>query len=159
MSNSWEIRDKISLSWWGWGVVCTLIKKKIKFSYLHKEIKRDQLQSHRWLRPPHKFAHFLIYYEALPHIWLCTRSDLNFLICEENFVFFFISVWLIPTAHYSLLLFAPHSVRDPTGDFQVISQFSAKDKFFGNKSFAKIFAKMSQKCTVLVFKSSFAKLR
>ncbi len=30
--------------------------------------------------------------EPLPHIWLCTRSHLNFLIYEKNFVFFFISV-------------------------------------------------------------------
>ncbi len=39
-----------------------------------------------------KFAHFLIYWEALPKVWLCTRSHLNFLIYEENFSFLFISV-------------------------------------------------------------------
>ncbi len=31
-------------------------------------------------------------FRALPHIWLCNRSHLNFLIYEENFVFFVISV-------------------------------------------------------------------
>ncbi len=35
------------------------------------------------------FAHFLIYEEALPHIWLCNCSALNFLIYEENVRFFF----------------------------------------------------------------------
>ncbi len=37
-------------------------------------------------------AHFLIYYEALPHIWLCNGgSTMNFLIYGENLIFFFIS--------------------------------------------------------------------
>ncbi len=31
------------------------------------------------------------YMEVLPHIWLCTRSHLNFLRYEETFVFLFIS--------------------------------------------------------------------
>ncbi len=31
------------------------------------------------------------YEEAVNHIWLCNRSHLNFLIYEENFIFFFIS--------------------------------------------------------------------
>ncbi len=38
------------------------------------------------------FALFLIYKKALPYIWLCNRFHLNFLIYEENFVIFFISV-------------------------------------------------------------------
>ncbi len=38
------------------------------------------------------FAHFLIYYIALPHIWLCNCSTLNFLIYEKNLIFFVISV-------------------------------------------------------------------
>ncbi len=38
-----------------------------------------------------KFAHFFIYWEALPHIWICTRSHLNFLTYEKNLVFFFSS--------------------------------------------------------------------
>ncbi len=37
------------------------------------------------------FAHFLIFWEARPHIWLCNCSTLNFLICEENLIFFFIN--------------------------------------------------------------------
>ncbi len=48
------------------------------------------------------FVHFLLYWEALPHIWLCTRSHVNILIYEENFYFFFISV----TAHIVLCLAA-----------------------------------------------------
>ncbi len=39
------------------------------------------------------FVHFLIYSEALPHIWLCNRSRLELLTYEENFIFFFISVY------------------------------------------------------------------
>ncbi len=35
---------------------------------------------------------FPIYEEAVSHIWLCNCSTLNFLMCEENFLFFFISV-------------------------------------------------------------------
>ncbi len=38
------------------------------------------------------FTHFLIYLEALPQIWLCNCSTVNFLIYEENLIFFFASV-------------------------------------------------------------------
>ncbi len=43
------------------------------------------------------FTYFLIYEEALPHIWLCNCSTLNFLIYEENLIFFSFSVvlWLL----------------------------------------------------------------
>ncbi len=34
------------------------------------------------------FAHFPIYQEALPHLWLSNCSNLNFLIYEENLIFF-----------------------------------------------------------------------
>ncbi len=36
--------------------------------------------------------YLVIYEEAVSHIWLCNCSLLDFLIYEENFVFFFISV-------------------------------------------------------------------
>ncbi len=36
--------------------------------------------------------YFHIYEEAVSHIWLCNCSTLNFLIYEENLIFFFISV-------------------------------------------------------------------
>ncbi len=36
--------------------------------------------------------YFPIYEEAVSHIWLCNCSILNFLIYENNFLFFFISV-------------------------------------------------------------------
>ncbi len=35
--------------------------------------------------------YFPIYEEAVSHIWLCNCSILNFLIYEENYIFFFIS--------------------------------------------------------------------
>ncbi len=43
--------------------------------------------------------YLVIYEDAVGHIWLCNRSHLNFLIYEENFLFFFISVVLcsLPT--------------------------------------------------------------
>ncbi len=37
--------------------------------------------------------YFPMYEEAASHIWLCNCSILNFLINEENFFFFFISLW------------------------------------------------------------------
>jgi hypothetical protein len=43
------------------------------------------------------FAHFLISQEALPYITPFTRSHLNFLAYEENFLFFFINVLLAPS--------------------------------------------------------------
>ncbi len=39
--------------------------------------------------------YFPIYEEVVSHIWLCNFSILNFLIYEENFIFFFISVLFI----------------------------------------------------------------
>ncbi len=39
--------------------------------------------------------YFLIYEEAISHIWLCNCSILNFLIYEENLIFFFISVFCL----------------------------------------------------------------
>ena len=55
----------------------------------------DQLQSHVWGRASYytrKYAKITIYEEAVGHIWLCNCSILNFLIYEENLIFFFISV-------------------------------------------------------------------
>jgi hypothetical protein len=46
---------------------------------------------------------------ALPQIWLCTRSHLNFLIYEENFVFFFISVDLV-TYRYQKIFLLPFKI-------------------------------------------------
>ncbi len=36
--------------------------------------------------------YFPIYEEAVSHIWLCNCSILNFLIYEDNLIFFFFSV-------------------------------------------------------------------
>ncbi len=38
------------------------------------------------------WKYFPIYKEAVSHIWLCNCSTLDFLIYEENLIFFFISV-------------------------------------------------------------------
>jgi hypothetical protein len=74
-----------------------LINKKIKFSSYTRKFRVEQLQSHIYLRKG-----FLIYEEmrkyfpifeeaAVSHIWLCYCSIRNFLIYEENLIFFFIS--------------------------------------------------------------------
>ncbi len=74
----------------------TLIKKRIKFfSYVGK-FRMEQLQSHIWGRASNIWGNALKYLpkyeEAVSHIWLCNCSTLNFLIYEENFILFFISV-------------------------------------------------------------------
>ncbi len=73
-----------------WKIVRTLIKKKIKFS---SDIRKSEGSGAK----PYMANDLLIYGEnicAFPHkeaLWLCIRSHANFLIYEENFVFFFIS--------------------------------------------------------------------
>ncbi len=65
-----------------------LIKKKITFSsYCMREI-----QSGAFAKYEEMGKYFPIYEEAVSHIWLCNCSTLNFLIYEENLIFFFISV-------------------------------------------------------------------
>ncbi len=76
--------------------VSTLIKKKIEFSSYIRKFRRELLQSLIWLTASSNMTKYLrisSYLEALPHIWLCNRSRLNFLIYEENLIFFFISVY------------------------------------------------------------------
>jgi hypothetical protein len=64
-----------------------LIKKKKKFSYIRK-FRRDRCKViYEEMR-----KYLVIYEEAVNHIWLCTRSLLNFLIYGENFLFIFISL-------------------------------------------------------------------
>jgi hypothetical protein len=93
--------------------LATLIKKKFKFSLNIKKFRVEKLQSHIWGRLPNTVyegmcKYFPIYEEAVSHIWLCNCSTLNFLIYEENIIFFFISVglcrlrmtiyWTLPSA-------------------------------------------------------------
>ncbi len=75
-------------------------KKENQIFFIYKEIQNKRLQSHIWLTASiliydEIFAHFLVNYEALPHMWRCNCSTLNFhilYIYEENFILFFISV-------------------------------------------------------------------
>ncbi len=73
-----------------------------------------------------------IYDEAVSHIWLCNCSILNFLIYEENLIFFFISVWrwvgltweyrvTIPTGVTRTRLISRSSVEDTETDVRVWS--------------------------------------
>ncbi len=89
----------------------TLIKNKIKFSsYTYKEIQSGAV-SKSYMRKGFIYEemrkYFPIYEEAVSHIWLCNCSALNFLIYEENLIFFFISVLI------GLILFClfPHAIK------------------------------------------------
>ncbi len=64
-----------------------LIYKEIQSGAVAKSYMRKGFLIYEKMR-----KYFLIYEEAVRHIWLCSCSILNFLIYEENLVFFFISV-------------------------------------------------------------------
>ncbi len=68
-------------------------KKENKIFLIYKEIQKGSVAKSS--RPPHIWLNICVVRHilgSLPQFWLCNRSHLNFLICEENFVFFFISV-------------------------------------------------------------------
>ena len=72
-------------------------KKKIKFSSYIGKFRMELLQSHIWLTASSYMGKYFcispyMRKEALPHICLCNYSTLIFLIYEENFLFFVISV-------------------------------------------------------------------
>ncbi len=75
---------------------CTLIKKKINFFLIYKKIQSGAVAKSYmrkgFLIYEEMRKYFPIYEEAVGHIWLYNCSILNFLIYEENFIFFFISV-------------------------------------------------------------------
>ncbi len=48
-----------------------------------------------------RLKYLVIYEEAVSHLWLCNRSLLDFLIYEENFIFFFTSVPYIINANWN----------------------------------------------------------
>jgi hypothetical protein len=64
-----------------------LIDKEIQNGAVAKSYMRNSFLIYEEM---HKY--FAIYEEAVSHIWLCNCSILNFLICQENLIFFFISV-------------------------------------------------------------------
>ncbi len=74
-------------------------KKENQIFLIYKEIQNGAVaksyMTNGFLICGEIFAHFLIYYEALPHIWLCNCSTLNFPIYEENLIFFFISLSIL----------------------------------------------------------------
>ncbi len=71
-----------------------MIKKEIKFS--SGKFRRAQLQSQIWRKGfliyKEKRKYLIIFEEAFSEIWLFNCILLNFLIYEENFIFFFLSV-------------------------------------------------------------------
>ncbi len=79
------------------GHPAALIKKKIKFSLYIRKFRVKQLQSHIWLTASSYMGKYLLIssYNRKPFpIWHCNCSTLNFLIYEENLIFFFISAKL-----------------------------------------------------------------
>jgi hypothetical protein len=64
-----------------------LIYKKIQSGAVAKSYMRKGFLIYGEMR-----KYFPIYEEAVSHIWLCNCSFLNFLIYEENLIFFFLSV-------------------------------------------------------------------
>ncbi len=71
-------------------------KKEHQIFLLYKEIQNGAYMTNGLLIYGEIFAHFFIYWKALPHIWLCNYSTLNFFMYEENFIFFSISaLWTI----------------------------------------------------------------
>ena len=75
----------------------TLIKKKIEFFSYMRKFRREQLQSHVWGRLSNIWGNAQIFSHKFGGrysytVWLCNCSLLNFLIYEENFILFFISV-------------------------------------------------------------------
>jgi hypothetical protein len=72
----------------------TLIKKKIKFSSYIRKFRMEQLQSHICLTASSSVIQYMGKYFAFPHIWLCNRSTLNFLISSMRKIWFsFLSVY------------------------------------------------------------------
>jgi hypothetical protein len=64
-----------------------LIYKEIQSGAVAKSYMRKGFLIYEEMR-----KYFTIYEKAISHIWLCNCSILNFLIYEENLIFFFISV-------------------------------------------------------------------
>ncbi len=82
----------------------TLIKKKEKFPHIYHP------EGHIWLTAYSYMTKYLrissyIWKPFLIHIWLGSRFHLNFLINEENFLFFSISVFCNPFPSLIYLLF------------------------------------------------------
>ncbi len=75
---------------------CTLIKKKINFFPIYKEIQSGAVAKSYmrkgFLIYEEMGNYFPIYKEAVSYIWLCNCSILNFLIYGDILIFFFISV-------------------------------------------------------------------
>ncbi len=74
-------------------------KRKFNFLFIYKEIQTGAVaksyMTNGLLMTKYLRISSYTYEEALPHIWLCNRSHLNFLTYEENLLFFFYQ-WTVP---------------------------------------------------------------
>ncbi len=85
-------------------------KKRKENFFIYKEIQRDRVQSHIWLRASSYMIKYLRISSYIRKPFLifdfASESHLNFLIYEENFVFFFISA---PTSFHQLRHTEPYT--------------------------------------------------
>ncbi len=77
-----------------------LIHKEIQMGSVAKSYMRKGFLIYEEMR-----KYITIYEEGISHRWLCNRSLLSFLIYDENFIFFFISVWYFTLEDNSFPLF------------------------------------------------------
>ncbi len=91
LQRSWVRSQHPSAQWnlrGGKCAVLNIVRKKIK-NPPKKYLEKKSYMTNDLLTSEQIIAHFLIYQEALPHIWLFNSSHLNLLIYEENFILFF----------------------------------------------------------------------
>ncbi len=89
----------------GWRKLTKLLRhihvyKEIQSGAVTKSYMRNGFLIYEEMR-----QYFPIYEEAVSHIWFCNCSIVNFLIYEENLIFFFISVqWMVTTVFHETYL-------------------------------------------------------
>ncbi len=102
-----------------------LIYKEIQSGAVAKSYVRKGFLIYEEMR-----KYFPIYKEAVSHIWLCNCSILNFLIYEENLIFFFVSaVFVLVLAFKSIGMFTKKYVIFPPRFFKKLNELSSLSKF------------------------------
>jgi hypothetical protein len=104
-----------------------LIKMKIKFSSYIRKFRMEQLQSHIWQRPPHIWGSICAFPYILgsPSSYMTLQllhSEFPYILYEENFILFFISVLAIGSSWSS------SGVND-TGDLRSSTDNTASNKY------------------------------
>jgi hypothetical protein len=64
-------------------------KKENTIFLIYKEIQMESVAKSKMMKGSQIYeTNLVIYEDAVSHVWLCNRSRLNFLIHEENFIYF-----------------------------------------------------------------------